>query len=235
MGMYANRKVEIRKMGTDPITNRDIYKTLWKCRDFELSTLWQRSAMLGVFMVALYTGYGALLLNAFEHGCAHRWTTFNLMAVGMCCFGMVFSALWIMMLKGSKGWYELCEAALNGFKEDKPGDVFENEEVRADAAFGVFYSSSTNRKMEDFELDKNLLSTAGGGFSVSRVAIAIGQVSLVGWLALAFTHVVALIVGVPTVKGFLWEYGPVLALLLLIGCVAYVFVFLTDHVASRNS
>ena len=82
------------------ITNRDIYKTLWKCRDFELSTLWQRSAMLGVFMVALYTGYGALLLNAFEHGYAHRWTTFNLMAVGMCCFGMVFSALWIMMLKG---------------------------------------------------------------------------------------------------------------------------------------
>lgn len=221
-------------MADEEITPRDIYKTVWKCRDFELSTLWQRSAMLGAFMVAMYAGYGALLLNAFEHGCLPRWIPFNLLAEGMCCFGMVFSALWIMMLKGSKGWYERCEAALSGFQKEMPDEVFSCEDVRENAAFGIFWSAATERELKKFESNTDLFSTSGGRFSVSRVAIMLGQVSLAGWLVLGFVHAVALMFDGADILRLLSTYAPVLAVLLLIGFVVGVFVVLKDHVKSTS-
>lgn len=216
------------------ITPRDIYETAWKCRDFELSTLWQRSAMLGAFMVAMYAGYGALLLNAFEHGCLQRWIPFNLLAEGMCGFGMVFSALWIMMLKGSKGWCERCEAALSGFRQEMPDEVFVSEDVRENAAFGIFWTSVTKRNLKDFESDENLFSTSGGPFSVSRVAIMLGQVSLVGWLVLGLGHAVALMFDGADILRVLTAYAPILASLLLIGGVVCVFIVLKDRVQSTS-
>ena len=216
------------------ITARDIYTTLWKCRDFELSTLWQRSAMLGIFMVSMYTGYGALLLNAFEHGCSQRWVSFNLLAEAMCCFGMFFSALWIMMLKGSKCWYERCEAALSGFRAEKPEEVFDGEDVREDSAFGIFYSSATEHEFKKFDSNCSLFSTSGGLFSVSRVAIALGQISLGGWLVLGVVHAVALMFDAADILWLLKICAPILASLLLISSVVFIFVFLKDCVQSTN-
>ena len=221
-------------MADEKITPRDIYKTAWKCRDFELSTLWQRSAMLGAFMVAMYAGYGALLLNAFEHGCLQRWIPFNLLAEGMCGFGMVFSALWIMMLKGSKRWYERCEAALSGFRQEMPDEAFVSENVRENAAFGIFWSSVTERELKKFESNENLLSTAGGPFSVSRVAIMLGQVSLAGWLVLGLGHIVALMFDGADILLLLRAYAPIVGPLVLIGFVVGVFVFLKDRVQSTS-
>lgn len=40
---------------------QDIYKSLWSCRDFEISHLWQRSIFLTTFMLAGFTGYGFIL------------------------------------------------------------------------------------------------------------------------------------------------------------------------------
>lgn len=221
-------------MTSAKITNRDVYETLWKCRDFELSTLWQRSAMLGVFMVATYTGYGALLLNAFEHGCSVKWPLFNLLAIGVCCFGMVFSALWIMMLKGSKRWYERCEAALSGFQGEAGDSLFEDS-ARTNAAFGVFYSSATENALKGWKVDESLLSTSGGRFSVSRTAIAIGQVSFVGWLFLSFAHATVLEIGFLSTKALLDEYGKPFGFALLAACLAGVVVFLKDAVKSTSS
>lgn len=221
-------------MAHEKITFRDIYETAWKCRDFELSTLWRRSAMLGAFMVAMYAGYGALLLNVFEHGCLQRWIPFNLLAEGMCGFGMVFSALWIMMLKGSKGWCERCEAALSGFREAMPDEVFAGEDARENAAFGIFWTSVTKRNLKDFESDENLFSTSGGPFSVSRVAIMLGQVSLVGWLLLGLGHAVALMFDGADILRVLTAYAPVLVSLLLISGVVCVFVFLKGHAKSTT-
>lgn len=216
------------------ITSRDIYKTVWKCRDFEISTLWQRSAMLGAFMVAMYAGYGALLLNAFEHGCLQKWIQFNFLAEGMCCFGMLFSALWIMMLKGSKGWYERCEAALSGFRAEKQEGVFADDDVREDAAFGIFWSSATERELNKSESNENLFSTSGGSFSVSRVAIMLGQISLAGWLVLGVLHGVAAMFDGTDIMWMLKAYVPVWALLLPTACAAGIFVFLKGCVQSTS-
>lgn len=217
-----------------PITSRDIYKTLWECREFELSTLWQRSAMLGVFLVVTYTGYGYLVMNVFEHGCAGRWTFFNLLGVGLCCFGMIFAALWCMMLKGSKMWFETCEAALNAFREFQPDTVFADDVVRKNAGFGIFYSRETGKKMVSYDVNDSLLSTSGGHYSVSRVAIAIGTFSLIGWCALSFLHIMALVVGERVSIWLVKLYAAPTSIVLALSISVVVFVVLKELVKSSS-
>lgn len=223
-------------MENGKVTALDVYKTLWKCRDFELSTLWQRSAMLGAFMLATYAGYGALMLRGFDGIGETKWGLFNLLAVGTCCFGMVFSALWTMMLKGSKRWCEVCEAALMAYRENR-GSAFECPSVQEDAAFEAFYSAETKGMLKrGYTVDNNLFSVHGGRYSVSRAAIAIGQVSLGGWIVLAILHVAALMVEFAEVRSLLRQPEAVVsaALVSLVGCILLVFHALREHVESSS-
>lgn len=224
-----------KDMEDGKVTARDVYERLWVCRDFELSTLWQRSAMLGAFMLATYAGYGALMLKAFDGVGEAKWELFNLLAVGTCCFGMVFSAMWAMMLKGSKRWCETCEAALHAFQEEN-GGAFSGKALDW-VAFKAFYSDATKRRLRKvYEVDNGLFSAHGGRYSVSRVAIAIGQVSLGGWIVLAILHVAALMAEFAEVRGLLRQPEAVVsaALVLFVGCVWLVFYALREHVESNS-
>lgn len=59
--MNPNQSNEMEK-----INPKDIYQSLWRCRDFELSHLWQRSIFLTAFLVMCFTGYTALVVKAGE-------------------------------------------------------------------------------------------------------------------------------------------------------------------------
>ncbi|WP_300232445.1 hypothetical protein [uncultured Alistipes sp.] len=45
-------------MAEEKISIKEIHETLWRCRDFELSHLWQRSIFLSAFLILCFTGYG---------------------------------------------------------------------------------------------------------------------------------------------------------------------------------
>jgi len=169
----------------------DVYKTLWKCRDFEISTLWQRSVMLGTFLVLAYCGYGALLLKVSEEVKCH-WNAFNLLAIGVASFGIVLSALWVMMMKGSKAWYEQYEGTLCYFQEHCKAAVADEAEslvgLKASSHPGV--TTETMRK-----INNSLLSVKAGGYSVSKLAAMIGIVSLIGWILICIVHLVAICLG----------------------------------------
>lgn len=193
--------------GEGLIGYREIFERIWRCRDFELSTLWQRSVLLGAFMVAAYTGYGALILNVFEK--SNRvtwWGVLNLMAIGVCCFGLVLSVLWIMMLKGSKAWYEIYERAIEDFRKTYP-EAFKAEIVAKPhsikcselAGFGIVWNGV---HMSQIDVSNGLFSGSSGCYSVSRVAILIGQVSLMGWIGLIAVHLVFLLKGYTAIADF---------------------------------
>jgi len=97
----------------EKIQPKDIYESLWRCRDFELSHLWQRSVFLTAFLLLAYTGYGVLMLHIMtvELGMLQLRV---LLCVGLFILlvGMLLSLLWIMMAKGSKAWYEVYEHAI---------------------------------------------------------------------------------------------------------------------------
>jgi bacitracin transport system permease protein len=46
-----------RKDTKDVLTKKDVHEFLWRGRDFELTSLWQRSIFLATFLVIIFTAY----------------------------------------------------------------------------------------------------------------------------------------------------------------------------------
>lgn len=86
------------------VTPKDLYKEVWEGRNFEISNLWQRSVFLAVFTLAIAAAYGEVLAKMIfpEDNSICVTSTQHLAAWGLCCLGLIFSMLWIMMAKGSK-------------------------------------------------------------------------------------------------------------------------------------
>lgn len=178
------------------IDSPDVYKRLWANRDFELTTFWQRSVFLGTFLTLSYTGYGALCLKLFEtKGVGALWQAGHFFAIGIACFGIIVSALWILMAKGSKLWYEWQETAIVAFTDDIAPESAFDKGVREMAAFKIGWTAKFDNRWRDVKKDKSFLSPNGGPFSVSKVTICIGQLSLIGWVLIGISHLVLLTIG----------------------------------------
>lgn len=168
------------------ITPKDIYISLWKCRDFELSHLWQRSIFLTTFLVMCFTGYGSIILKICENPTSNEFSTsfciLNIMGLLIALLSFVLSALWIMMGKGSKAWYEKYEAAL--YNIERNSKYSESIVVSDMDKELLMHGSLPNPKI----LDTSLFTTNAGKYSVSKINIAIGQISMVFWGFTYFIH-----------------------------------------------
>lgn len=168
------------------ITPREVFETLWKCRDFELTHCWQRSIFLTTFLLACYAGYGKVLLLAFEKKSLNGLA--GLSSLNGCSFlialiGITLSVLWIQMGKASKAWYECYEKAIVAFSDQR--QYFANGVGNVS---GFKYRDIPGYK-SDLVSDW-LWSTSGGGYSPSKINIAIGHLSLLIWLVAAIVHLV---------------------------------------------
>ena len=161
------------------ITSKDVYSSLWRCRDFELSHLWQRSIFLTTFLVMSFTGYGSMLLRVCEYITDDNkcipFCILNIAGLCISLLGIVLSALWIMMGKGSKAWYEKYENALYHIERN---EKYSKAIVANDMDDEMLMHGSLPAANP---LDTSLFTTNAGRFSVSRINIAIGQVSIVVW------------------------------------------------------
>lgn len=161
------------------ITSKDVYSSLWRCRDFELSHLWQRSIFLTTFLVMSFTGYGSMLLRVCEYVTDDNkcipFCILNIAGLCIALLGIVLSALWIMMGKGSKAWYEKYENALYHIERN---EKYSKAIVANDMDDEMLMHGSLPAANP---LDTSLFTTNAGRFSVSRINIAIGQVSIVVW------------------------------------------------------
>ena len=54
----TNSSNQNENMAEEKISIKEIHETLWRCRDFVLSHLWQRSTFLSAFLILCFTGYG---------------------------------------------------------------------------------------------------------------------------------------------------------------------------------
>lgn len=162
----------------------DVYKTLWKCRDFELQHCWQRSIFLTAFLIACYAGYGQIILTTIAENKELSLAgspIVNGWAFLLSLVGIVLSVFWIQMGKASKAWYECYEKAIVAFADQKK--YFENG---VDEIAGFKY-----RDIPGYEPDRIsnwLWTTAGGGYSPSKINIAIGHLSLLIWLGASILH-----------------------------------------------
>lgn len=164
----------------EKIKPKDIYESLWRCRDFELSHLWQRSIFLTAFLVMCFTGYGAVILEVCK-GYATESPSFyilNLIAIIITLLGYVLSILWVQMSKGSKAWYEKYEKAIYEIeRNEKYSQQIVVQEMDNDH---VMHGSLP----PPHTIQNSLLSTDAGKYSVSRINIIIGQVCMILWCVL---------------------------------------------------
>ena len=202
-----------------------VYKNLWKCRDIEIQMLLSRLTLLGAFMALTYTGYGVLLIKCFDQ--IKNWNLFHLFAIGICCFGLIFAVLWTLTAKGSKMWYEMYERAIGYFQEVN-ADIFEpfknGRRILSYADFGT---------PEIFKLDKfdySPLSLKAGGFSVSKIPIVMGELSIVAWGMLSILHTLAIWVGKANVVDVVNLLGLKIAVAIIAYCgLAAVLIWLSSY------
>ncbi len=201
---------------TDRITMKSVYSCLWQCRDLEISMLWTRLTLLGAFMGLTYAGYGALILKGLDG--VRNWEVFNLMAIGASAFGLLFSILWTATAKGSKAWFERYEAMLSYFQETyKDLGLFEKvADVELILSYLDYNKRCIRKRLQP--VDSNLFSQNAGAYSVSKIPIAMGQVSMLAWCTIGLVHVWACIQGEEVVRNLV--HGRVMYL-------AVLFVVLT--------
>lgn len=169
---------------SDKFTTKDLYTELFHCRDFELQHLWQRSVFLAGFMIALFTLYGSFLGNRLnENEPIHIKIHYFAFFIG--CVGIIISQLFIMMIKGSKRWYEQFEQSIYWFYENKEKtDLFSDELIKyfnhdKFPHFGKLGSTTTN---------ESLFTRDAGYYSVSRINIILGQVLCLVWIGITGFH-----------------------------------------------
>lgn len=168
----------------DKISIKDIHQTFWRCRDFELQNLWQRSIFLTAFLVLCFTAYGTVLVQLFDPKITDTTSKiiFNIAEYGLSLLGLIFSILWVKMSKGSKAWYEVYESAINALET--------NKEYTTDQATNIGgFSYASLPGYRGVKINNNLFSSKAGEFSVSKLNIAIGQVFIVLWSILCLVHI----------------------------------------------
>lgn len=215
---------------TDRITMKSVYSCLWKCRDLEISTLWTRLTLLGAFMGLTYAGYGALILKGLDG--IKNWEVFNLAAIGASAFGFLFSILWTTTAKGSKAWFERYEAMLAYFQKTyREHGLFESvPDEELILSYLDFDRRCIRRHLQP--VDSNLLSQHAGAYSVSKIPIAMGQVSMLAWCVIGLAHFVACVAGRSCVRVFVQGNNPHVLAFLMIVAVAVVSVVICRCVGS---
>jgi bacitracin transport system permease protein len=222
---------------TGKVTYKDVYESFRSPWLHEITILWQRAVMFGVFVALAYTGYGMVLGNALEKG-ACRWEAFNLVCIGLACFGMVMSLLWIIMMKGSKAWYERYEVALNAFiweGSKHQGEIFQDArscELAREGMLGKWQEDGY--PVDEKPTDKDPLTGVAGRFSVSRATIVFGQVSFFLWMALAFLHSAALFLGEGWMLRMTGAYAKYAGLFMIVSVMVVVLPTIVARTESKD-
>lgn len=187
--------------------------------DGEISRLWQRSIFLATFLVLIFTGYGCALTKLLGgcdccgiiDGCGAF--PLNFVCVVIALLGVLFSALWIVMGKGSKAWQEKYERSLFVFLKKKADVALEDLKK-----YGVLHGFL--QAIEEKKFSNSLLNAKAGAYSPSKINILIGQISFVFWLLVGIFHSLILVN---------------LCGIVVAGIVGVVFLFLAFYLTRRLS
>ena len=185
---------EFDKNNEDKISPAEMYRILWEGRNTEISNLWQRSILLGTFLVLLWTASGWLFVRYLDLFQSRNIISNRLylreLSIGafvLSSLGAVMSILWIYMTKASKAWMEYSEGQINkaqGFQSKLFSPCFPKG-FPMHGTTGAEYISGC-------KWNKCIFSTKGGPFSPSKINIMVGIISLFyfifcwGWVCFLF-------------------------------------------------
>lgn len=162
--------------------------------DKQIERLWLRSVFLGTFLVLIFTGYGYTLIRLVE--CSPDWSfaslslscrgVLNIICIFIALLGVLFSVLWIMMGKGSKAWQERYESALFGFIEKEKDDLNGNAVLKGLTSYAMAHGYL--KRISPEKISNCIFSLKAGAYSVSKINIMLGVISLVFWILVGIAH-----------------------------------------------
>lgn len=170
------------------LTSKDAYTSYWRCRDFELTYLWQRSIFLSAFLLFFCSAYGVLVTKMLDKlpdkrisdifqavtADSSSWVISNGFAILIVFIIMILACFWIMTAKASKYWYEIYENAIDAYTKD--ASHINKNDADAIKILGFQYGALENYKFPN--TNDKLRSSDGGEFSLSRINWAIGYLFL---------------------------------------------------------
>ncbi|MDR0907061.1 MAG: hypothetical protein LBM63_00395 [Rikenellaceae bacterium] len=148
---------------------------LYKCRDLEISNLWQRSIFLGAFLLLCFTAYGMLFGKNINNLSS---LVFQLGATALSIIGYILSLIWIMMAKSSKAWVQVYETKIGRFETDfkRVLDI-------------PNYCVMNGENLDPKDIDMYIIcSRNAGAFSPSKINILLGQIFITIWVLLFIGH-----------------------------------------------
>ncbi len=231
-------KQNIEITDNNELSLKEIRETFYHCRDFEITNLWQRSVFLFGFILACFTGYGAILISLLTTGeqTVEYPTLANFIECIIALIGLIFSVIWIMMAKGSKAWYEIYENAITKIENKNNKKDDDSKEPQYLKMFDGYRMGNYCKQYKDY-LDDGLFSTKGGKYSPSKLNIFIGQVLFVIWSICLLGHSTVLFnkyldyMNIQDEMIYVWY---VLFYVVLCAFVFLIYVLFIDQVTSQT-
>lgn len=168
------RKINVKISEDDYPSKEKIWANLYRGRDFELSSFWQKSIFLFSLLTLCFTGYGALMLKTAEKNV--DWIYLHEYMLAISIVGIVLSYIWIAMSKGSKAWYEVYEKTIY---------QLETELFRKENDVEKYIEGHYVNNFKDTINEKLLNNFDGGPFSPSKINILIGNILFIIWILCA--------------------------------------------------
>lgn len=175
--------------GTDkPVSLKELREKFYELRDLEIQNLWQRASIFAGLIGLFFAGYGYILVLCLSGGTEKMQKTeyAHILCCGIAILAIIFSVIWIAMAKGAKAWFEV--------QERKICEIEEEEELAIPARFRM---GALPYPGIDSEPNDCLFSMRGGGYSVSKLNVLLGQILLVLWCLILWFHMTLLIVQKP--------------------------------------
>jgi len=156
---------------------KEIQDRFYKCRDFEISNLWQRSIFLTAFLLLCFSGYGIIIKYILEN-LKEVDLFYHEIAAFISIVGIVFSILWIMMGKASKAWYEFYEHQICIIESEEELGIKES-----------YRMGNGTYDIDDNKIDGNIFTNSAGIYSPSKININIGRICMIIWVVIFLIHI----------------------------------------------
>lgn len=225
---FSNKSQSDWKSGLNRELALRVYDRLCHCRDMEIELVWKRAVFMTAFLIACFAGYGGLIVAGLSRSYSDR--AFFFVTVAACflaTIGFAVSVLWIMMCKGSKAWYEHYEDAIKAHAQEN----FEDKYV---ALFSHDWKSIA--EVKNFKIPNRFWTTQGGPYSVSQLAIFIGQLAAIIWVIVLVGHGIALGYVLWSVTKWEWTFYSIAAVMTFVFAVVGMVVVVkrSRHVATSE-
>jgi len=169
-------------------TAKEAFDKSVNTRALEIELFWKRSLFFWGFIASAFVGYAALKQIGSD------------LSIVIACFGMVCSAVWSLVNRGSKYWQENWESKVEKIEQNVTGPLFKTQEPVQTK--GIWLNARR--------------------YSVSKLAIALSDFTFLIWVSIVLYHLL-LIIGPPINLKCL---TPFLKILLILGSFFYVILLL---------